>query len=229
MDAIKTRYFLWHWMRIAFCDAWVQTFGLLFVIGTLGLAYGLPKPIINPFWNSVACVSVSFLLALIVFIIPASIKAYRLLRPLIITVTDSIRSPDLDFNENFRGYNVTVIVRNRSAAYIKDCVAYAMNVPRGNYTISQRFIEKFDLPPNCQKNVSVAYWFARELPNVDDKDIGIPGPESGCFGGNICMLPGPEAVLNVKIYAQNIDTKDIRCHVWIDNTSRSLRGQQLFN
>jgi len=233
MNSTEKRRFLGHWCRIAVLDALAHVFGWPTLVSAVVLAYFLPRlgfeAIANPVANNFASALVSFVLAFIVYVIRALFKAYRLLRPLVVTVTDDIRSLDMDFSEKFRGHNVTVIVRNRSGAYLKDCVAYVMNAPCGDGSIFPRFVEKFDLPPECQKNVCVAYWYSRELPNIDDKEIGLPGPSGAGFGGNVCRLPGSEAVLQIKIQAQNIDSKDIQCRVWIEQTSRRLRGMQLLD
>jgi hypothetical protein len=103
-------------------------------------------------------------------------------------------------------------------------VAYVTNAPQVDGSIARRFIEKFDLPPKSEKNVFVAYWFSREPPYTDDKDINLFGPTSAGFGGNRCVIPALEEILQIKIQAQNIDSQDVRCRVWIDETSPSTEG-----
>jgi hypothetical protein len=168
----------------------------------------------------------SYLIAFAVCAIFAVRKAYWAVRPLALTITDDVRSPDFSFNENVRGYNVAVIVSNCSVMHLKDCVAYVMDVPDYDGAPRPRFVEKFDLPPKSKKNVFVAYWFSREPPNPDDKDIGITGPVGAGFGGNVCRVPA-ETTISIKIQAQEIDSKDVRCRVWIDQASRRLRGARL--
>jgi hypothetical protein len=135
-----------------------------------------------------------------VYAIVGFFKTRQYMQPLVLTVVDDVRSPDFTFNDHFRGYSAATIVQNRSDVHLKDCTAFVMNAPQYDGAIGTRFVEKFDLPPKSKKTVFIAYWFSRELPNTDDKDFGISGPVGACFGGNVCRVPGPTAVLHIRTY-----------------------------
>jgi hypothetical protein len=230
MKFSEIRCVVWHWCRFAIRDSAAHAFGWPTVASAVMVAYLLKRTGVvsspNTIENNLAIAAGSWLIALAFYVFTAAFKAYRFVRPLALTVTDDIRSPDFSFNEKVRGYNVAVVVRNRSIAHLKDCVAYVMDVPDYDGATRPRFVEKFDLPPKSKKNVFVAYWFSREPPNPDDGDIGITGPVSATFGGNVCRVPA-ETIISIKIQAQEIDSKDVRCRVWIDQTSRRLRGTRL--
>jgi hypothetical protein len=102
-----------------------------------------------------------------------------------------------------------------------------MNAPQADGSTGPRFVEKFDLPPKSKKIVFVAYWFSREPFHPDDKDIGLSGPVSESFDGNICRHPGPAAILHIRIDPQDSDAKDVHCRVWIDEIERRLRAAAL--
>lgn len=230
MRRAKVKSFLLQGCRFAIRDAAAQTFGWPTILSAALLGYVLTrlgiKAFQNPVESNVAVAGISLSLALFVNIFIASFKAYRVVKPFTVTVTDEVRSPDFAFNEKVRGFSAAVVVRNRSVAFLKDCVAYVMNVPSADGLCHPRFVEKFDLPPMSNKTIFIAYWFTREHPNLDDNDIGIPGPTSASFGGNVCRIPGPEALLDVKIKTEDIDDQEIRCRVWIDKESRRLRAAQ---
>lgn len=231
MNSRKTWRFLLQWCHFAIRDAAAQAFGWPTIASAVLLVYFLPlfgvRAIPNQIANNLAIAAASMMIALVVYVFAGFFKAYRLMKPLVVTATDDVRSPDFAFHEKVRGYNVTVVVSNRSVAHLRDCVAYVTNAPCSDGSVRPRFVEKFDLPPKCNKNIFIAYWFSRESPNLDDKDIGLTGPTSATFGGNVCRVPGPEAILHVKIEAPDVDSKDIRCRVWIDGTSRRLKALQL--
>jgi hypothetical protein len=230
MTFAEVRRVAWHWCRFAIRDSAAQAFGWPTVASAVMVAYLLKRAGVvsspNTVENNLAIAAGSWLIALAFYVFTAAFKAYRLVRPLALTITDDIRSPDFSFNEKARGYNVAVVVSNRSVMHLKDCVAYVMDVPDHDGAPRPRFVEKFDLPPKSKKNVFVAYWFSRVPPNPDDKDIGITGTVSASFGGNICRVPA-ETIISIKIQAQETDSKNVRCRVWIDQTSRRLRGIQL--
>jgi|UniRef100_UPI0038BA2750 hypothetical protein len=231
MNTANTRHFLWHWCRYAIRDAAARAFGWPTLVSAAVFGYLLPKvgigAISNQIESNVAVAVVSWAIGFVVYLFAGFFKAHRLLRPLAVTVTDDVRSPDFAFHDQVRGHNVAVIARNRSDVHLKDCIAYVMNAPQGDGSVSPRFVEKFDLPPKSNKTVFVAYWFSRELPNTDDKDIGLNGPSGACFGGNVCGVPGPAAILHIRIHPQDADSKDLCCRVWIDESARRLRAAQL--
>jgi len=230
MKLVELKRVFKNWWQIAICDSWALTFGFPTVFSVL-VVPGLKKLEILPsggeIWNNMYSTIASFLIALVVCSIPALSKAYKILRPLVLTIADDIRSPVLDSDSPHRRHNVMVVVENRSGIHLKDCVAYLMNISRGDGTSGARQVEQFDLPPKCQKNVAIAYWDSREAPYSDDKGINLHGPYAAGYGGNRIILPGPEEILHVKVCMQNNDSKDLSCRVWIDETSRSLRGQKL--
>jgi hypothetical protein len=231
MNSANVRRFLGHWCRFAFRNALAQTFSWPTMISAVVLGYSLPKILgIRAFPNQVetnlAVAAVSLVIALGVNMVIAPFKAYRAVRPFVVSVTDDVRSPDFVFNENVRGYNATVVVHNRSSLFIKDCVAHVLNAPSRDGSVQPRFVEQFDLPPKSKKNVFIAYWFSRESNGGDDRDIGISGPMSPTFGGNICRVSAP-AILNVKVHAPDVDSKDVACRVWIDAATRRLKAEEL--
>ncbi|CAE6801833.1 hypothetical protein [Paraburkholderia domus] len=225
MECKQTRLFMRRWLWYTIHDAFAQTFGWLTLFGTsfggLILAkFGVPATN-DPLTNNVIGACGGFVIGVGVYAIVGFFKTRRYMQPLVLSITDDVRSPDLTFNDQFRGYSVATIVKNRSDVYLKDCSAYVMNAPLYGGSTGPRFVEKFDLPPNSKKVVFVAYWFSRELPNPDDKDIGLTGPVGACFGGNVCRVPGP-AILLIRIQPQDLDGKDVCCRVWIDESERRL-------
>lgn len=168
-----------------------------------------------------------FVVGVGVYAIVGFSKTRRYMQPLVLSVADDVRSPDFTFNDQFRGYSVATIVQNRSDVHLKDCSAYVMNAPLYDGSTGPRFVEKFDLPPKSKKTVFIAYWFSREPPNPDDKDIGLTGPVGACFGGNVCRVPGTETILHIRIHPQEMDAKDVCCRVWIDESERRLRAAPL--
>ncbi|MFL9954192.1 hypothetical protein PQR65_12375 [Paraburkholderia nemoris] len=227
MDKKKRKRFLKEWCRFAVRDATGQTFGWPTVVSAVLLTHILKRmgvsTISDQVENGLAVAAVSWLVALAAAVVLTGIRAYRVVKPLVVTITDELRSPDFAFNEQFKGYNATAVVTNRSSAHLKDCVAYVMNAPDVDGTPLPRFVEKFDLPPECKKYVYFGYWFSRESPNPDDPEINLSGPTAAGFGGNRCKVPSPSR-LHVRIQAQDVDSKDVCCDVWIDTTARRLRA-----
>ncbi|CAJ3224725.1 hypothetical protein [Burkholderia pseudomallei] len=233
MNWKRTRLFMLRWLWYTIHDAFAQTFGWLTLfggaIGGFFLAmFGIRATNDQLTTNIVGAVG-GFVIGLGVYAIVAIFKTRRYMQPLVVTVTDDKRSPDFTFNDQVRGYSVAAIVQNRSDVHLKDCNAYVMNAPQYDGSTGQRFVVEFDLPPKSKKNVFVAYWFSRELPNTDDKDIGLTGPVAACFGGNVCRVPGTGTNLHIRIDPQDAESKDVYCRVWIDTTARRLRAEQLSN
>ncbi|WP_318833485.1 hypothetical protein [Burkholderia cepacia] len=222
--------FLWHWLRYAMRDAVAQAFGWPTLLSAAVLGYILPKvgigDIPNQIANNLAIAAVSWAIGFVVYLFAACLKAYWRIVPLTLSITDDVRSPDFTFNDQFRGYSVATIVQNRSDVHW-NCNAYVMNAPQHDGSTGPRFVEKFDLPPKAKKTVFVAYWFSREPPHADDKDIRLSGPTGSGFGGNMCWVPGTAARLHVRVHPQDAGSKDIYCRVWIDTATRQLRAQQL--
>ena len=81
--------------------------------------------------------------------------------PFKLTVADDRRPASFSFDDEARGYSVAIIVRNRSDAYLKDCVAHVMNDSQSDCSDQPRFVEQFDIPPKMEKTVFVAYWQRR--------------------------------------------------------------------
>lgn len=229
-DKAKLKHFLRHWLRFAVRDATGQTFGWPTVVSAVLLAYILKRlgvaPISNQLESGLAIAVVSWLIALAVAIVTTAIQAYRMVKPLEVTITDDLRQPSFVFDEKAKGYSATAIVCNRSGAHLKDCVAYVMNAPSGDGTPRPRFVEQFDLPPETKKYVHFAYWFSREQPYTDDPDINLSGPTSAGFGGNRCRVGSPTNV-HFRIQAQDVDTVDLLCELWIDSTARCLRARDV--
>ncbi len=225
------RKFMRRWLLYTIHDAFAQTFGWLtlfggsvggFVLAKFGIRTAsdqLTTNIIGAFGG--------FLLGLCVYAVVGFFKTQRYMQPLALSITDDVRSPDFAFNDQFRGYSVATIVRNRSDVHWKDCTAHVMNAPLHDGSTGPRYVEKFDLPPKSRKTVYIAYWFSREPPNPDDNDIGLTGPEAACWGGNICWVPGTGANLHIRIRPQDAESKDLHCRVWIDTTARKLRAEPL--
>lgn len=231
MDWQETRQFVRRWLWYTIRDAFAQTFGWLTLFGTsfggLILAkFGVPATN-DPLTNNVIGAVGGFVIGLGVYAIVGFFKTRRYMQPLVLTVTDEARSPDFTFNDHMRGYSVATIVQNRSDVHLKDCAAHVMNAPLYDGSIGPRFVEKFDLPPKSRKTVFVAYWFSREAPNTDDRDIGLYGPDGNCLGGNVYRVPGAETNLHIRIHPHGMDSKDVHCRVWIDMTARKLRAEPL--
>lgn len=230
MDKNKFKRFLREWCRFAVRDATGQTFGWPTVVSAVLLGYILKRmgigAIPNQIENGLAVAVVSWLVALLVAILLTGIKAYRMVKPLKVTITDELRSPNFTFNEDIKGYNVTAVVKNRSSAHLKDCVAYVINAPQADGSIQPRYVEQFDLPPESKKYVHFGYWFSRKPPNSDDPDINLSGPTGAAFGGNRCKVPSPSR-LHFRVLAQDIDCNDVHCDLWIDRDARRLRAAQI--
>ncbi|VVE71310.1 hypothetical protein PPN31119_03894 [Pandoraea pnomenusa] len=220
----------WFWYTIH--DAFAQTFGWLTLFsgsvsgGFLAAKFGICAAS-DPFKSNLIGAASGFVIGLGVYAIVGIFKTRRYMQPLALSITDDVRSPDFSFNDQVRGYNVAAIVQNRSDEHWKDCTAHVMNAPLYDGSTGPRFVEKFDLPPKSKKTVYIAYWFSREPPNPDDKDIGLTGPVDACFGGNVCRVPGIGTNLHIRIRPQDADSKDVHCRVWIDTTARKLRAEQL--
>ncbi|MDP9582251.1 UNVERIFIED_ORG: hypothetical protein J2791_001533 [Burkholderia contaminans] len=211
-------------------DAVAQAFGWPTLLSAAVLGYILPKvgigDIPNQITNNLAIAVASWAIGFVVYLFAACLKAYWRIVPLNLSITDDVRSPDFTFNDQFRGYSVATIVQNKSDVHL-NCNAYVMNAPQHDGSTGPRFVEKFDLPPKAKKTVFVAYWFSREPPHTDDKDIRLSGPTGSGFGGNMCWVSGTAARLHVRINPQDGDSKDVYCRVWIDTATRRLRAQQL--
>jgi hypothetical protein len=226
MNKKKLKRFLWEWCRFAVRDATGQTFGWPTVVSAVLLGYILKRTgigtIPDQIENGLAVAIVSWLVALVAAILLTGIRAYRMVKPLGVTITDELRSPNFTFNEDVKGYSVTAIVKNRSSAHLKDCVAYVINAPHVDGSFQPRYVEQFDLPPESKKYVHFGYWFSRQPPYPDDPDINLSGPTSAGFGGNRCKVPSPSR-LHIRVVAQDVDSKDVYCDVWIDTNARRLQ------
>jgi hypothetical protein len=226
MDWKQMRRFVRQWLWYTFRDALSQTFGWLTLFGGwfggfVLVKFGVQVATDQVTSNVVAAVG-GFVVGVAVYAVVGFFKTRSRMQPLTLTVADDVRPPDFTINNKMRGYSVAAIVQNRSDVHLKDCSAYVMNAPLYDGSTGPRFIEKFDLPPKSKKTVFVAYWFSREFPNPDEKDIGLLGPASASWGGNTCRMPGP-AILHIRIHPQDADSKDISCRVWIDRNERRLR------
>lgn len=227
MDWKQTRRFMRRWLWYTIHDAFAQTFGWLTLFGGSFGGFILAKFGVrassDQLTSSVVGAVGGFVVGVVFYAIVGVFKTRRYMQPLALSITDKARSPDFTFNDQFRGYSVATIVQNRSDVFLKDCSAYVMNAPLYDGSTGPRFVEKFDLPPKSKKTVFIAYWFSRQPPNPDDKDIGLTGPVDGCFGGNVCRVPGP-TILRIRIQPQDLDSRDVCCRVWIDGSERRLRA-----
>ncbi|KVE28316.1 hypothetical protein WI93_11075 [Burkholderia vietnamiensis] len=231
MNWKRTQLFMRRWLWYTIHDAFAQTFGWLTLFGGSFGGFMLAKFGVSAtndqFTNNVIGTVGGFVLGVGVYAIVGFFKTRRYMQPLVLSITDDVRSPDFAFNDQFRGYSVATVVRNRSDVHWKDCTAHVMNAPLYDGSTGPRFVEKFDLPPKSKKIVFVAYWFSREAPNPDDQDIGLTGPVAACWGGNVCRVPGTGANLHIRIRPQDADSKDVHCRVWIDTTARKLKAEPL--
>lgn len=219
------------WLRYTFHDAFAQTFGWLalfggsvggFVLAKFGIHTASDQLTIN-----IIGAAGGFLVGLCVYAVVGFFKTQRYMQPLVLSITDNIRSPDFTCNDQVCGYSVATIVQNRSDVHWKDCTAHVMNAPLYDGSIGPRFVEKFDLPPKSKKTVYIAYWFSREPPNPDDQDIGLTGPVAAFWDSNVCRVPGSGTELQIRIHPQDADSKDVRCRMWVDMTARRLRAELL--
>lgn len=228
MDWKHARRFLVRWLWYTFRDALAQTFGWLTLFGLSVGGWFLPKLGVHPsndaFTTNVVGAFGGFVLGICIYAILGLFKAHWYLDPLVLTVVDDVRPPDFAYNDQMRGYAVAVMVRNRSDAFWKDCTAHVVNLPLYDGSIGPRFVEQFDLPPKSKKTVYVAYWFSRESPNVDDKDIGLTGPWANGYGGNACRVSGAGTNLHVRVRSPDVDGKEVQCRVWIDTEARVLKA-----
>ncbi|WP_035553938.1 hypothetical protein [Burkholderia sp. 9120] len=227
MNWKRTRLFTRRWLWYTIHDAFAQTFGWLTLFGSSSGGYILAKIGVrvssDQLTSNVVGAVGGFVVGVVFYAIVGVFKTRRYMQPLALSITDEVRSPDFTFNAQFRGYSVATIVQNRSDVFLKDCSAYVMNAPLYDGSTGPRFVEKFDLPPKSKRTVFIAYWFSRQPPNPDDKDIGLTGPVDACFGGNVCRVTGP-AILRVRIHPQDLDSKDVCCRVWIDGSERRLKA-----
>jgi len=225
----KAKRFFRHWFLIAPRDAISHVFGWPTLCAALALTYvssrlGL-RPIQSGILNNLAIAGMSLSLALAVSAFVALFKAYRMVTALTLTVTDKIRSPDFTCNEKVCGYSVAVVVHNRSTALLRDCVAHVLDMPSVGGSLAPHFVEKFDMPPRSTKNIYVAYWFSRDAPSSDDKKISLSGPRSAGFD-TTCRVPD-RTVLRIRVQAEDQDSQEVRCRVWIDAPARSLKACHL--
>lgn len=213
MNISNVRRFVWQWFRYTIQDAFAQTFGWLTLFGGSVSGFLLAKFGISvtndQFTNNVVVAVGGFVLGVGLYAIIGFFKTRRYMQPLVLSITDDVRSPDFTFNDQIRGYSVATVVRNRSDVHWKDCTAHVMNAPLYDGSTGPRFVEKFDLPPKSKKTVYIAYWFSREPPNPDDHDIGLTGPIAACWGGNICRVPGGDTKLHIRIRPHDADSKDV--------------------
>lgn len=219
MTWATTWQFFKHWMLFTVRDTIAQLFGWLAIAGGIvdGFLPAIGIPLVpRSVSNTLITVSIGAAIGFVVYLLIGFVKAYRHIHPLVVSVTDDLRSPDFAFNERARGYSAAVIVRNRSEAHLMDCIVYVVNAPQTGDEIAPRFVEKFDLPPRSRKVVYFAYWFSRELPNVDDKNIGLSGPPSGCFDGNICRTQTANTILHLQVGSAETGSVELRCRIWID-------------
>lgn len=231
MKRKRSLVFMRRWLWYTVHDAFAQTFGWLSLIGGSVSGFILAKfgvSVTNDqFTNNVVGAVGGFVIGVGVYAIVGVFKTRRYTQPLALSITDDVPSPDFAFNDQFRGYSVATIVKNRSDVYWKDCTAHVMNAPLYDGSTGPRLVEKFDLPPKSKKTVFVAYWFSREAPNPDDQDIGLTGPVAACWDGNVCRVPGSGANLHIRICPQDAEGEDVRCRVWIDMAARRLRAEPL--
>jgi hypothetical protein len=231
MNRPKNKRFLRQRFRYAMSDAADKALRWPTRLSAALLGYVLPKTLIaaipSQITNDVAVAAACWIIGFAVHLLAALFKAHSRIAPLAVKVTDDVRSPDVGSHHQVRGYNVAVIVRNRSDAHLKDCAAYVMNAPQADGSTGPRCVEKFDLPPKSKKTVFVAYWFSREPFRSDDKDIGLTGVVSERFDGNVCGIRGPAAILHVRIDPRDANSKDVHCRVWIDENVRRLRAAPL--
>ena len=229
--------FLRHCFYFAWIDALSAAFGwatvinaaaLVYLAGRLGIAVNSSQSWPGILLYASACFVVGLIIAFAInFLFVAPVKAYRLMRPLVVHISGEARSPDFVFHETARGYNSTVVVRNRSHVHLLDCTAHIIGVIWHDGKKYDRFVEKFDLPPTSTKNIYVAYWFARDGEWSDDKEINLSGPVAAVFGGNRLSVPSDGAELMVRIEVRGVETKFVRCRVWVDKATRKLMTMHL--
>jgi len=156
----------------------------------------------------------------------APLKAFKSMNPFAVSIRDDILFGEFGHYKDTTGYNVIVTIKNASPVYLLDCHVHIIDIPGTQISSYPRYVTRFDLPPGETKYVTIAYWFTREAPNTDDKEIGICGPVSASFGGNIMKAP-PDTTLTVRVRLPDSRSKEIRSHVWIDPHERRLRAELL--
>lgn len=224
--------FLRHCLYFAWVDALSAAFGwatvinaaaLVYLAGRLGMAINSGQNWPGILLYASACFAIGLVIAFAInFVLVDPVKAYRLTRPLVVRINGEARSPDFVFHETARGYNSTVVVKNRSHVHLLDCTAHIIDLVGQDGIRFDRFVEKFDLPPLSTKNIYIAYWFSRDGQYSDDRDINLSGPTNAGFGANRYAVSVEGTQLRVMIQAPNVETKYIGCRVWIDRNLREL-------
>jgi hypothetical protein len=229
--------FLRHWLSFAVKDATSAAFGWAAVPSGAVLAVAASqlgfKPVQGQAWSDILLYAlagagagwvVAFVLNLLVF---SPLKALYLIRPFVVEISDQIRAPDFIFNDKMRGYNATLLVKNRSTSHLMDCAVHIDEVTDDRGLSFSRFVEKFDLPPKTTKHVLFAYWFSREPPHTDDDGIGLNGPVGAGFGGNVVRLPMGQHTLHIRVQVPDYRIKRVSCQVWVDPVARRLNAKAL--
>ena len=229
--------FIKTWLRIAMIESINAAFGWATLLNGAALIYINSHlkiiPESNNTWQSNICYSIlCFTLGLIIsflfnLIFTSPIKTYLHINPLALSASSHTRPPDFIFNESIKGYSSTIIIKNRSKQHLIDCTAHIEDLTFPNGEKCSRFVEKFDLPPHTTKYLCIAYWFARNHPNIDDKEINLSGPPGNGLGGNQFKIPLNGMTLTVKIEALGIVKKYITCQIFLNKTARILITKQI--
>jgi hypothetical protein len=228
--------FLRYWTEFAFRDAaaatfgWAAIFGSAFVLGALRYRGFQMNPSQSPQWSEVlffafAGAGAAWCIAFVVnFFIVSPIKAYRVMKPFVLSISDAIMSSEFVRNDQMRGYNATLIIKNRSSRYLIDCHVHIVEITGIDAKQFPRFVANFDLPPGEKKHLTIAYWFAREAPYTDDETIGISGPAESGFGGNILRIPVSDYIFKIRVWVPDSRSKLVGCRLWIDAAARKLKA-----
>jgi hypothetical protein len=163
------------------------------------------------------CISI-----LVNFLYFAPRKAYKVMNPFSLSVSDSITT-NLIRSGTIRGHEATIIVKNRSCRQLLDCYIHICDISETDKTLYPRFIDKFDIPAEETKYVTFACWFSRDSPYNDDTEIGVSGPVAPCFGGNILRIPLKTYTIKIRASVPDARTKEIDCFLWVDPTERRLK------
>jgi hypothetical protein len=220
------------WIGFTFSDAASGAFGVASIPGAalavggmryLGHKMSETPQISEVFLYALAGAGAGWGISLLAnFLYFAPRKAYKVMNPFFLSVSDSITTNFIR-NETIKSHDATIIVKNRSCRAILDCYIYIYDISETNKTLFPRFVDKFDLPAEETKYVTFASWCSRESPYTDDAEIGISGPVAACYGGNILRIPLKTYTVKIRARVPDSRSSGLDCSLWVDPIGRRLR------
>ncbi|MFZ3326981.1 MAG: hypothetical protein WA231_14290 [Methylocella sp.] len=185
-----------------------------------------PPQISEIFFYALAGAGAAWCMSVLVnFLYFAPRKAYKVMNPFSLSVSDSIITAFIR-NETTKGYEATIIVKNRSCRPLLDCYIHICDISETDKKLYPRYVDKYDLPAGEIKYVTFAYWFSRETPYNDDAEIGISGPVAACFGGNVLRIPIKTYTVKIRASVPGSRFKELDCLIWVDTIGRRIKVEQ---